>query len=176
MFSLRTILFDAFQVDRLVVLPAWRGVGAKELLLALGGGAFHRLGLPCRIKTVREQCNRLRVPALSIIKKTLAKCKFFRSCRSELVRSDCMRVRPLGGLVLSPVRRRPAPTRRFWRARCSRARATGIKASAARAAAGRKAGCTGLTARQSLTPAPGARLRLPGLSSDPKQSFEKGTG
>ena len=85
MFSLRTILFDAFQVDRLVVLPAWRGVGAKELLLALGGGAFHRLGLPCRIKTVREQCNRLLVPALSIIKKTIAKCKFFRSCRSELV-------------------------------------------------------------------------------------------
>jgi hypothetical protein len=28
-------------------------LGAKELLLSVGCGAFHALGLPCRIKTVR---------------------------------------------------------------------------------------------------------------------------
>ena len=43
--------FDAASVDRLVVLPAFRGRGAKEILLRLGGDAFHSLGLPLRVKT-----------------------------------------------------------------------------------------------------------------------------
>ena len=41
--------FDAASVDRLVVMPAFRGQGAKEILIRMGGDAFHQLGLPLRV-------------------------------------------------------------------------------------------------------------------------------
>ena len=44
---------DAAQIDRLCVLPGYRGIGVKEALLRVADG-FHAAGLPVRVKTASE--------------------------------------------------------------------------------------------------------------------------
>jgi len=50
--------FSWAKVSRLVVVPAYRGLGLKEHLLGLTGAAFHARGLPLRIKTADETVHR----------------------------------------------------------------------------------------------------------------------
>ena len=53
-FSSPDIAFTTAQVDRLCVLPEYRGAGVKEALLRNACDGYHELGLPVRIKTAKE--------------------------------------------------------------------------------------------------------------------------
>lgn len=53
-FSSPDTVFTTAQVDRLCVLPEFRGAGVKEALLRHVCDGYHEFGLPVRIKTAKE--------------------------------------------------------------------------------------------------------------------------